>query len=339
MMPRYGTNVLAGGLLAAVLALAAPVAAENPLTPLRPVQPAKSADGVAASSEPATVSAPSAPAAAAATAPSSMPAMPGAANIADADAPDKPRARRASRRAAGGIKPGRWEFTARLETPTTRPASMAGSVSAAQPAGGGMQTTYTTCIQADNAVPADLGPQCRLERHDRRGSRISWSMSCSNTGVRSDGRAQYRGDTMQAAVVSHIPGASGRVTDMTQHLTGRYLGPCLPPTAAMLPTGAPPPINAATGDQPPKPPDIESARLQGAAVSGPAPTLGSTTTPASPAPTASEPPKKRLESSRRHLRHGRHAHRAYRRHRSRAAYRAWYGGSSFGPNPISGAGP
>ena len=58
----------------------------------------------------------------------------------------------------------------------------------------------------DNAVPADLGPQCSLERQDRRGSQISWSMSCANTGVRSEGLAQYRGDTMQAAVVSHIPG-------------------------------------------------------------------------------------------------------------------------------------
>ena len=215
-----------------------------------------------------------------------------------------------------------------------------------------MQTTYTTCIERDNAVPADLGPQCSLERQDRRGSQISWSMSCANTGVRSEGLAQYRGDTMQAAVVSHIPGAAGRVTDMTQHLTGRYLGSCLPAATALPPAGGSAPSNAAGSSQPPAamaatPPTTPSAASHAAATVAPAPAEPA---PAVRAPAAAPPGAETTETAsaeeppgpetrRRHGRHGRHAHRGYRHH-GQSAYGGWYGGgSSFGPRPSSAAGP
>jgi len=210
-----------------------------------------------------------------------------------------------------------------------------------------MQTTYTTCIESDNAVPADLGPQCSLQRQERRGSQISWSMSCANTGVRSEGLAQYRGDTMQATVVSHIPGAAGRVTDMTQHLTGRYLGSCLPAATALPPVGGSAPSNAAGSSQPPAampatPPTTPSAASRAAATVEPAPAVrapaaappGAETTETA---SAKEPPGP--ETRRHHGRHGRHAHRGYRHH-GQSAYGGWYGGgSSFGPRPSSAAGP
>src|SRR5262249_10965712 len=43
-----------------------------------------------------------------------------------------------------------------------------------------------------------------------------------------DGNAQYRGDTMEGTVVSHLPRGDGGVIDITQQLTGRYLGSCTP---------------------------------------------------------------------------------------------------------------
>jgi len=260
MRPRYGVIVLAGGLLAAMLSLVVPAVAENPMTPLRPAAPPGSADRAAASSASASGAVRPVPAEAVTPAQRSVgpetappaptaapPGLPGEAATTDTAAAATPRARRSPRRdrAAGGLKPGRWEFTARLQPPTAAQAAVV------RAAADGMQSTYSACIDADNAVPADLGPQCRLERHERRGSRISWSMTCSNTGVRSEGLAQYRGDTMHAAVVSHIPAANGKVTDMTQNLTGRYLGPCLPPAATTAPSG-PAPANgpSASADAP-----------------------------------------------------------------------------------------
>jgi hypothetical protein len=335
MGPRYVMIALAGGLLAGMLATAAP--AENPMTPVRPVEPEKTAGPAtsAASADPqpampaprSTTTQPAAPIRGSASS-----AISADAGIAETSETRSMRARRhAGRDRAAGIRPGRWEFTARLRMPASM--SSPSSAAAVADTAGSMQTSYTTCIERDNAVPADLGPQCRLERQDRRGPKVSWSISCANTGVRADGRAKYRGDTMQASVVSHIPAAGGRTVDLTQHLTGRYLGACLPPTAA-LPSGGPA-LPAAGNSRPP-------AVMPAAAPdqTGRAPAAGSTAPAASSADTAVEAAPAGVHGRHRHLRHARHAHRAHGRHRGRSVYRVGYGGASFlGPRPSSGAGP
>lgn len=382
MTPRQGTSVLTSGLFAALLALVAPAMAQNPLTPLRPVEPPKGAPPAAGSASPtadsraapmpAPLATPSAPAAAMPVV--APPSIPGDAALADAAL--EPRTRRSGRRdpASGGIKLGRWEFTARLQLPGGTSVPTPASAPATE-AAGGMQTTYTTCIEADNAVPADLGPQCRLERHDRRRSQVSWSMSCANTGVRSDGLAQYRGETMQATVVSHMPGAGGKVTEMRQHLTGRYLGPCQPSAAAMLPTGTAMPPGA--GVPPAAMPATAAAPAMPAIAASPAmPATAASQTPRSAEPTmpgnvpvtlppstggtgnarsaavaatAGVPPaaetaetSPRIERGSRQVRGGRYAHRGHRHHRQhvRRSYRAWYGSARpLGPSPTSSAGP
>jgi hypothetical protein len=130
----------------------------------------------------------------------------------------------------GAVKPGRWQFTAELQTPAA--AKSPEAAQAAQPtlpqSGGGINTSYYGCITSERAVPAEFGPQCKLDSTDRNGPAITWSMTCTNPqgAVRSDGVAQYSGDTMEATMISHLPGADGKVTDMTQHITGRYVGPC-----------------------------------------------------------------------------------------------------------------
>jgi len=353
MRPRHVMIMVAGGMLAGMVAPIAPARAENPMTPVRPAEPEKTANPTTApagrpAAVPATRSTAREPAAAIPTiAPPS-----GDAGIASVAVALPPAALQRGGRGRGGIRTGRWEFSARLQTPAS--ASSPASADAVPAPPGGMQTTYTTCIERDNAVPADLGPQCSLERQDRRGSQISWSMSCANTGVRSEGLAQYRGDTMQATVVSHIPGAAGRVTDMTQHLTGRYLGSCLPATAALPPAAASAPSNAAGSSQPPAvmpatspepatPPATPSAVSRVPATVEPAPAVRAPaaappSAAASETASAEDPPGP--ETRRRHGRHGRYAHRGYRHHHGRSAYGGWYGGgSSFGPRPSSSAGP
>jgi hypothetical protein len=146
---------------------------------------------------------------------------------------------------AGGaeaFRPGRWELSAELA------ASSPGTASAGK---GGLTTTRTLCINATNVVPVELGPQCRLDNTRRDGPSITWSMSCSNARdtVRSDGTAQYHGETMEATVVSHLPGANGTVREIPQRITGRYLGPCLRSTQAAAAARATPPGSGGSTNQ------------------------------------------------------------------------------------------
>ena len=129
--------------------------------------------------------------------------------------------------AGGAVKPGRWQFTAELQTPSA-PKSPDGAQVPSPRSGGGIKTSYYGCVTSEKAVPAEFGPQCKLDSTERNGPAITWSMICTNPqgAVRSDGVAQYAGDTMEATMISHLPGADGKLTDLTQHINGQYVGPC-----------------------------------------------------------------------------------------------------------------
>src|SRR5216684_243372 len=145
---------------------------------------------------------------------------------------------------SGGVKPGQWEFTTRLDASATLqppPGTQSPQTQSPQatqlPSGGG--ATYLSCIQSDRPVPFQFdGAQCKLDSRERQGPRIIWSMTCTNPqgAVRSDGTAQYHGDTMDATLINHFPAANGTVTDLTQRITGRYIGAC-----PQMAQGAPPP--------------------------------------------------------------------------------------------------
>jgi Protein of unknown function (DUF3617) len=223
---------------------------------------------------------------------------------------------------AAAIKTGRWRFTAQLEAPAAAPVPWGTKMPAAPRAsGGGLKATYTSCIASDKAVPAEFGPQCKLDGTHRHGRRITWSMICTNrqNKVRSDGVAQYHGDTMEATMVSRLPGAGGKVTDMIQHITGRYLGPCLQP--ADLPM---------TPSQPNPPTASEAVLEPPAASAGTTPSSGPGSA-AAIAPAEPLPPRRRHYARRRHYRHYRY-------------YGGWFGSSvpyegGFGPAPYSNNGP
>src|SRR5207249_9334 len=113
--------------------------------------------------------------------------------------------------ADGAVKPGRWEFSAQLVIPAAPGAPPQAAVGTPSPGGGGPKTTRIGCITAEKAVPIEFGPQCKLDGSQRDGANISWSMTCTNprTTVRSDGMAQYRGETMEATMISHLPAGNG----------------------------------------------------------------------------------------------------------------------------------
>ena len=226
----------------------------------------------------------------------------------------------------GAVRPGQWQFAAQLQAPAPQQGSgQAPPVSG----GGGLQTTFTGCISAQNPVPVQVGPQCHYDRSERDGARVSWTMTCSNgqATVHSDGTAQYHADTMDATMTSHLPGAGGAAVDITQYITGRYLGPCM--QQAAMPVI--PPAAQATGSSAP-------ARPQGASQQAP-PTAAAAPQPATPAtqlaPSAAETTAQAAPAEQERLHHPRYA-RHWRHHRYRRHYAVrYYGGGAAFPWPLS----
>lgn len=220
---------------------------------------------------------------------------------------------------AAAIKIGRWQFTARIAT--------AGS--AAKPAAfGGLgdgEAAYTSCIRSDTSLPTAFGPQCRLDRAQHSGGRLSWSMTCTNSEgtVHSDGIADYHGDTMQATLVNYPSGKGGAAADgeTIQHITGHYLGPCLQASdAPMSPSHLKgPAAGAGTAADTLEPPAAKAP----AAPPAPPPAAARAETEAAP----QERAKKHYARShaRRHYRH--HGYRYY------AVPGSGFAASGYGPGP------
>lgn len=241
---------------------------------------------------------------------------------------------------AGAIKPGQWEFAAQIEAAALPPQDSTAAPGAASVSGGATKTTYATCVAADKAVPSAFVAGCRLDAVHRDGGRITWSMTCTNrqNAVRSDGVAQYRGDTMTATMVSHLPSAKtgGKSMDVAQRITGHYLGPC--PSAGTANATA----TTATGTSTPSAPATAAATAAAAtpasnpaerATAAAAETEASTAAPAeaSAAPPAEEHEARHYRRYRRHWRHYARRHRRY----------GYFGGghaSGFGPSPYSANG-
>jgi hypothetical protein len=131
---------------------------------------------------------------------------------------------------ADTVKPGQWEFTSQMQMPggmQLPPGVQAPSGTSMQP-GAGMQSTYRACVDSERAVPSDPRGTCKIDNVRRNGATVTWTGTCT-TGqgaVRSEGTAHYSGDTMQANLTTHVPGANGQTMKTTQHITGHYIGAC-----------------------------------------------------------------------------------------------------------------
>jgi len=125
-------------------------------------------------------------------------------------------------RAADEIKGGKWQFTTQMQLPgaAQSPPGVQGS------AGGNAPMTRTACIDAANPIPAEA--QCKLDKVDRRGSVVTWAMTCDSPRgpILSAGSGRYAGDTMEATLTARVPGPNGQPVDAPGRITGRYLAPC-----------------------------------------------------------------------------------------------------------------
>ena len=117
--------------------------------------------------------------------------------------------------AADEIKSGKWEFTTQIQLP-----------GASQGASGNAPMIRTACIDAANPIPAEA--QCKVDQVDRRGSLVTWAMTCNSPRgeIHSAGSARYAGNTMEGTVTARVPGPNGQPVDAPGHIAGRYLAPC-----------------------------------------------------------------------------------------------------------------
>jgi len=121
--------------------------------------------------------------------------------------------------AADEIKSGKWEFTTQMQLPGQ-------SAPAGQAPGGNAPMTRTACIDAANPIPAEA--QCKVDQVDRRGSLVTWAMTCNSPRgeIHSAGSARYAGNTMEGIVTAQVPGPNAQPIDTPGHIAGRYLAPC-----------------------------------------------------------------------------------------------------------------
>ena len=75
--------------------------------------------------------------------------------------------------AADEIKSGKWEFTTQMQLPGAVQSAPSG-----QAAGGNAPMTRIACIDAANPIPAEA--QCKVDQVDRRGSLVTWAMTCNS---------------------------------------------------------------------------------------------------------------------------------------------------------------
>jgi hypothetical protein len=136
---------------------------------------------------------------------------------------------------AEAIRAGKWEFATQVQVsnlPKLPPGVKLPPGINIGP--GGIAVTRTTCVDPAAAIPPDLHPptrqhgQCKVDRLDRDGGTVRWLTTCTTPQgkVRSEGVAHYRGDRMEATMTTHMVAPGGHAQDSSQHVTGRYLGPC-----------------------------------------------------------------------------------------------------------------
>lgn len=139
---------------------------------------------------------------------------------------------------ADSVRPGKWEYTVTTQMPGGLPQLPPGvklppNVQVpTQGVGGGMTQTHTTCIAGGDPTEELRRPRgaskCTMDRMQRSGGSIVWAMTCAtqNGTLHSEGTGRYTADTLEVSIKSRTIARQGMPLEVSNHVTGRYLGPC-----------------------------------------------------------------------------------------------------------------
>ncbi len=144
--------------------------------------------------------------------------------------------------AGDGIREGKWEYQVQMQfgAPGDSPAmpdmpklpegfKLPGGMKMPSFGPQGISSSFEACITDQQLVPKDdkAAQKCEVTEMQRSGSSVRWKMHCTDPKGDMDGvgKAVYSGNTMSSEMTlkgSH----DGQPTNMSQKMTGRYLGPC-----------------------------------------------------------------------------------------------------------------
>lgn len=139
--------------------------------------------------------------------------------------------------AAEGPKAGRWEYSMTMQMPgmpamPKMPEGMQLPPGVTLPKMGpqGITTNFQQCVTEDQAIPRnEKGREdCTMTKQERKGNTFTWAATCNTPQGKADGEGTvtYQGDSMQGSMRIKGKDEQGRPFEMTQQMSGRYLGPC-----------------------------------------------------------------------------------------------------------------
>lgn len=116
------------------------------------------------------------------------------------------------------MKEGLWEITIKMDMPCM-PVQMP-------------PQTYRQCLSQKEMIPkAQEQPgqtNCREVKREVKGDTVSWVIECKaeEGTVINTGTMTYRGDMLDGVVKVRVPDGRKGAMEMTQHMNGRWVGPC-----------------------------------------------------------------------------------------------------------------
>jgi len=69
---------------------------------------------------------------------------------------------------------------------------------------------------------------CKETKREVKGDTVNWVIECKAEGgtVTSSGTMTYRNDTLEGTVKVRVPDGRRGAMEMTQHMNGKWVGPC-----------------------------------------------------------------------------------------------------------------
>jgi uncharacterized protein DUF3617 len=131
---------------------------------------------------------------------------------------------------AEDLQSGKWEFDVRIDTTKMHLSPGVRLPPGVQlPGRPGRGASHTACITPERMVPGPaLLNQCAFDWITHSGGTVKWSVTCNSSDgqVRDSGIATYSGNKMEGTMYIRSIGGHGPPFDITQRISGRYLGPC-----------------------------------------------------------------------------------------------------------------
>lgn len=116
------------------------------------------------------------------------------------------------------MKEGLWEITVKMDMPGM-PMQMP-------------PQSYRHCLSQKDMVPKTQEQPgqtgCKEVKREVKGDTVSWVVECraEEGTVTNSGTLTYRGDTLEGLVKVRVPDGRKGTMEMTQHMNGKWVGPC-----------------------------------------------------------------------------------------------------------------